>query len=110
VHGALGAIYRDVSTEALFDAVRAVARGESRCAAADAESSNGVADVLSVRERLVARLVGEGRSNKELASAMGISELTAKKHVGNILRKLGLHDRLQLGLCVARHRLSFESD
>jgi DNA-binding NarL/FixJ family response regulator len=63
---------------------------------------------LSTRERRVAILIGQGASNKEIAESLGISELTVKKHVTNILRKLELHDRLQLGLCVARRPELFE--
>jgi DNA-binding NarL/FixJ family response regulator len=58
----------------------------------------------------VARLIGHGSSNKEISTSLGISELTVKKHVGSILRRLGLHDRLQLGICVARHPLAFNGD
>lgn len=43
------------------------------------------------------------------AHRLGISEATVKKHVGHLLQRLGLHDRLQLGLFVARHPLVFET-
>ena len=60
---------------------------------------------LSSRELDVAELISVGRSNKEIAQALGISEPTVKKHVGHILDKLGLQDRLQVGLYVARNPL-----
>lgn len=45
------------------------------------------------RERAVLELVGRGLSNKEIASALGISERTAKFHLGNVFTKLEVHDR-----------------
>ena len=58
---------------------------------------------LSERELDVAVLIAEGRSNKEIAHALGISVPTVKKHVGRLLEKLELHDRLQVGLFLARN-------
>ena len=55
----------------------------------------------------VALLLAEGRSNRDVARALGISEPTVKKHVGQILTKLNVQDRLQAGLFVARHPLLF---
>jgi DNA-binding NarL/FixJ family response regulator len=58
---------------------------------------------LSDRELDVAMLIAEGRSNKEIADALGIGVPTVKKHVGGLLEKLGLEDRLQVGLFLARN-------
>jgi len=58
---------------------------------------------LSERELDVAMLIAKGRSNKEIAHALGIGVPTVKKHVGRLLEKLGLHDRLQVGLFLARN-------
>jgi len=58
---------------------------------------------LSERELDVAMLIAEGRSNKEIAHELGIGVPTVKKHVGGLLEKLGLHDRLQVGLFLARN-------
>jgi DNA-binding NarL/FixJ family response regulator len=60
---------------------------------------------LSERERTVAAHLSRGLSNKEIASALDISEATVKKHVGRVLAKLGLQDRLQAGLYLARNPL-----
>jgi len=69
-------------------------------------AGNGKSPVaLSSRELEVAELISAGRSNKEISSALKISEPTVKKHVGHILEKLGLQDRLQVGLYVARNPL-----
>jgi two-component system nitrate/nitrite response regulator NarL len=62
---------------------------------------------LSTRELDVAGLIADGRSNKEIARALGISEPTVKKHVGHVLEKLGLQDRLQIGIHVVRNPLLF---
>jgi len=106
-HGAHGAIHRDAAAAELFAAVRAVARGE-RSIGREIESFAPCAIALSSRERAVSHMTGKGRSNKEIAAALGISEGTVKKHIGHALRKLSLHDRLQLGLFVARHAALFE--
>jgi DNA-binding NarL/FixJ family response regulator len=107
--GARGALQRDVEPEELFQAIRAVARGE-RWVGSGVSPPTPPASPLSTRERVVSLRVGRGDSNKEIATALRISEGTVKKHIGHALHKLGLHDRLQLGLCVARHRESFEDE
>lgn len=56
---------------------------------------------LTEREREVAQAVAAGASNKEVARQLGITERTVKGHVGAILEKLGLRDRLQLALAVS---------
>ncbi|MDR1229063.1 MAG: response regulator transcription factor [Azoarcus sp.] len=53
---------------------------------------------LSEREAEVAREVAIGRSNKEIAASLGITERTVKAHMGAIFTKLGVRDRLQLVL------------
>jgi len=56
-------------------------------------SDRGVLLELSVREIEVAKLIAEGLSNKEIAQRLGISALTVKDHVHNILEKTGLPNR-----------------
>jgi len=117
--GALGALRRDAEPEQLFRAVRAVAQGnawyEPRTAAAllkralrTDSKKDGTRD-LSTRELDVAGLIADGRANKEIGRALGISEPTVKKHVGHILAKLGLQDRLQIGIYIVRNPLLFDS-
>jgi DNA-binding NarL/FixJ family response regulator len=114
--GARATVRRDADPEDLFRAIRAAAAGQSWYdtqtttnfaangggAPADAD---GFERGLSERELDVAALLAEGLSNKEISTALAISEPTVKKHVGHILDKLGLQDRLQAGLHIARHPL-----
>jgi DNA-binding NarL/FixJ family response regulator len=60
------------------------------------------------REREVLRLVAAGKANKEIAAELVISEPTARTHVSNILRKLGLASRTQAALWAVREGLADE--
>jgi DNA-binding NarL/FixJ family response regulator len=61
-------------------------------------------DLLTGREREIARLVGSGCSNKDIAQRLGITERTVKAHLGSVFAKLGVHDRLQLALHLSGRR------
>lgn len=120
LEGASGTIRRSSTPAELFHAIRTVAAGRSWYESGTATSiirhalagnGRGPGVGLSPRELEVAELIANGRSNKEISSALEISQPTVKKHVGRILAKLGLQDRLQVGLYVARnpmllHRLN----
>jgi NarL family two-component system response regulator LiaR len=69
------------------------------------QQRNTPLDVLSSREREVLTLIARGRSNREIASALTLSEQTIKSHVSNILSKLHLADRTQAAIFALQQRL-----
>lgn len=96
-----GAIARDASPQELKVALLAVAAGycifsrtalSSFATAAETELRDG-RQLLTERETEVLRLMGAGKSNKGIGEALGLSEHTAKFHVGSILSKLGVETR-----------------
>lgn len=111
--GARGYLLKDVPPEELVAAIHRVAAGQTVLGGPAAErlvaalsvpvpTEPAVPAALSEREWEVARLVGEGRTNREIARALFITEGTAKNHVTSILRKLELRDRTALALRVGR--------
>jgi DNA-binding NarL/FixJ family response regulator len=110
--GAAGYLYKDVAPEALVQAIRAVHDGHVLFApeAADAmlapDQREKVAVALTEREREVLTQIARGRSNREIARTLVVSEKTVKTHVSNILMKLGLQDRTQAALYAVRHGLA----
>lgn len=95
--GALGYLQKASPREDLLEAVRQVAQGNRYL---PREIAQRLADRLSrpepsPREREVLALIAKGRSNKEVASDLGLSEDTVKRHVSNLMAKLGAQDRTQ---------------
>jgi DNA-binding NarL/FixJ family response regulator len=95
--GAVGYIIKGMSHETLVDALRRVRSGSPflpepvmRSLADRTPNSD-----LSPREREVLSLMVRGRSNKEIANELGITEATVKCHVSVILLRLGVNDRTQ---------------
>ncbi len=68
-------------------------------------SSLKTLEQLSKREQEVLKLIVEGRSNPEIASALYLSRNTVKTHVRGILNKFGVNDRLQAAVLALRHGL-----
>jgi DNA-binding NarL/FixJ family response regulator len=110
--GAAGYVYKDVDPDALAGAIRSVHAGhvllQPEVAGAllsqeDANSGQGRPGSLTEREREVLGLIADGRSNREIARALVLSEKTVKTHVSNILMKLDLADRTQAALWAVRH-------
>ncbi len=60
-------------------------------------------DSLSQREIETLQLLAKGKSNKEIANALGISEATVKTHLQNLFLKLGVHDRVSAVIYAIRH-------
>jgi DNA-binding NarL/FixJ family response regulator len=110
--GAAGYLYKDVDPQALVQAIRAVHDGHVLFApeAADAmlspDRGEKGATTLTAREREVLVQIALGRSNREIARSLVVSEKTVKTHVSNILMKLGLQDRTQAALYAVRHGLA----
>jgi DNA-binding NarL/FixJ family response regulator len=76
---------------------------QSRQNAGHAQPSPGSA--LTPREREVLQLLAEGKSNKETASALGISVMTVETHRSNIMHKLGAHSVAELVHYAVRHKI-----
>jgi DNA-binding NarL/FixJ family response regulator len=112
--GASGFVLKDVRPSELVTAIRIVASGDAvvspritrrlldeyahlLLSANEGENGTRLALLLSLtdREREVLAVVAEGLSNAEIATRLFVSEATVKSHVGRILSKLGLRDRVQ---------------
>ncbi|MEO8616745.1 MAG: response regulator transcription factor [Luteolibacter sp.] len=95
--GARGYLLKDTTTEELVTALRQVHAGERYMphAIASRLADRLVRPTLTPRELDVLRLVAKGRTNKELASAMFVSEETVKSHMKALFQKLGVHDRAE---------------
>ncbi len=108
-NGASGFLLKDTQPAGLVSALRAVASGDAVVSPSVTRrlldrflgTSGGqlrdvaVLDVLTEREREVLTLIAKGLSNTELAGTLFLSEATVKTHVGRILAKLDLRDRVQ---------------
>lgn len=110
--GAAGYLLKDVDPADLEEAVRAVHRGEAllhpRVTGAvleEVSSPRAEAAGLTARESEVLALIGQGRTNRQIARELGVAEKTIKTHVSHVLAKLGLADRTQAALYAARHDL-----
>lgn len=65
-----------------------------------------MAERLTRREQEVAALVATGRTNGQIAAALGVSPTTAKWYISEILRKLGFTSRVQVGIYARDHHLT----
>ena len=107
--GASGFLLKDSPRHDLIAAVRAAAAGDALLAPSvtrrlieafarrppETSPSPSQLASLTARERDVLLLLARGRSNAEIAAVLFVSEATVKTHVGNLLAKLGLRDRVQ---------------
>ena len=112
--GASGFILKDADADDVAAAIRAAHNDEVHLDPAAARilargmrtrTEGGLAEALTERELEVLSLVGHGRSNKEIATDLGITERTARTHVSNILGKLGLQSRTQAALYAVERKL-----
>ncbi|MGH8793666.1 MAG: response regulator [Stackebrandtia sp.] len=108
--GAAGFLAKDVPAEDLVEAIRTVAAGDAAVAPRilnrllekfvdrlpePDDATPASLDSLTEREREVLILVAKGMSNAEIAKELTVSETTVKTHVGHVLTKLSLRDRVQ---------------
>ena len=111
--GAAGYVIKDADADEVAAAIRAVHRGglgldpmvARRLLAPLRPGAPDAAPALTARELDVLRLIGEGMANKEIATALALSERTVRTHVSSILGKLGLSSRTQAALWAAREGL-----
>lgn len=107
--GAVGYLLKDVSSEKLYEAIRAAARGEyflqpsitakvmtefARISRPAPIISEPLPEQLTLREMEILRMVATGASNKEIADTLVIAEGTVKNHLTSILGKLNVKDRM----------------
>ena len=103
--GASGYVLKREVDHALLDAVRAIAAGEAFLTNAVErslirewmrEGVNGPEEPLSPREQEVLKLIAEAYTNRQIAETLHVAEKTVESHRANLLRKLGMRDRVEL--------------
>ncbi len=122
IAGASGYLLKQVRGRDLVAALESVARGDSLLdpavpekvlqrvrTAASGGGNDELADLTS-QERKILLLVAEGKTNKEIAADVFLSDKTVKNYVSSILSKLNLQRRTQAAAFVARHRLDEGSE
>lgn len=122
IAGASGYLLKQIRGRDLVSALEAVGRGESLLDPAVTEkilervrrvATGGANDELAdltAQERKILLLVAEGKTNKEIAADVFLSDKTVKNYVSSILSKLNLQRRTQAAAFVARHRLGGPSE
>lgn len=117
--GARGVVLKDAAVEQLTACIRAVMQGQYWLEGRPVQNLVQVLRDLTARttppprktygltsrELEVVTLITEGCTNKDIASAFGISEETVKRHLTNIFNKLGVGNRLELALFALNHDL-----
>ena len=95
--GAKGYLQKTASRDELLGALSRIAEGGNYLAPAIANRLAGLklGPSITLREREILSLIAKGRANKEIAAALGIAEDTVKRHISNVLQKLGVSDRAQ---------------
>jgi|SoiMetStandDraft_5_1073268.scaffolds.fasta_scaffold59557_2 two-component system NarL family response regulator len=118
--GATGYLLKDSDSDQIVKAIQSVYRGESLIHPAVAskilaefsllaqkkgKKAGWVEHDLTEREITVLRLVADGKTNKEIANNLDLSEKTVKNHVRNIFHKLQVYDRTQAAILAIRKGL-----
>ncbi|MEM9220642.1 MAG: response regulator transcription factor [Cyanobacteria bacterium P01_F01_bin.150] len=124
-HGALGYLLKSTPALQLADAIRVLAQGYSQLGPTIAPKvfaqlnpamgsqieqpkskqikAKPSSHLLSDREQEIAQLVGQGKTNREIAQTLHLSHGTVRNHISRILSQLGLRDRTQIALWVQKH-------
>ena len=108
--GASGFILKQIRSNELVDAIRGVAEGRRYLDDAEVrlasrrlrDSEEGRLDDLTVQERRIFDLIGEGYTNRQIAQEMYLAEKTVKNYVSNLLAKLGMSRRTEAAALAAR--------
>jgi DNA-binding NarL/FixJ family response regulator len=115
--GAAGYVLKQVGNEELLRAIEAVRRGEAllnpqvtqrvmqRMRQTQELLDAGAFRDVSDRELEVLLLVSQGKSNREIAESLSVSEKTVRNHVTSLLAKLNLNNRVELATFAVRHRI-----
>jgi DNA-binding NarL/FixJ family response regulator len=112
--GASGYQLKDIEPDQLVEAIKSVYRGESQLhpkvtshvmthLSQGEKKEEKLLEELTKREKEVLAEIAKGKSNKEIAASLMITEKTVKTHVSNILAKLNLADRTQAALYAVKH-------
>jgi two-component system response regulator DevR len=116
--GAVGYVRKQVGNEELLRAIEAVRHGEALLDPQTTQRvlqrlrrAEGLIDAsafrrLSRRELEVLHLVSQGKSNREIAETLAVSEKTVRNHVSSLLEKLNLSNRVELATYAVRHHLA----
>lgn len=105
--GAKAYVLKDITPDELVACIHDVMKGKTYLApAAAAKLAEGIARVqVTPRELSTLRLMADGKSNKEIGVALGISERTVKTHLGHLFEKLGVTSRTEALKVAARRGL-----
>ena len=106
-NGAFGYVLKDVSESDLLQAIRAVAAGRKFIPPNVAEilTESFGQEALTPSEQKILQMIVPGKSNKEIAYLLGITENTVKTHIKNIFEKLGVSDRTTAATLAIRRGL-----
>jgi DNA-binding NarL/FixJ family response regulator len=116
--GAIGYLLKDTRAEELRRAIKAAAAGRVQLSPEASAlllrevraPARSLVEALTERETDVLRLLAEGRANKEIAHALGVTGDTVKTHVRHLLGKLGVQSRTQAALYAVRAGLAARAD
>jgi two-component system NarL family response regulator len=106
--GAMAYLLKDAPREVLMDTIRAVHSGQRRIAPEVAAklAEHASAPELTGREREIVQLMAAGKTNREIAEQLFVSEGTVKTHINHIFDKLGVQDRTQAVLAALKRGIA----